>query len=114
MDDITHKKNYNSDKMDKLYSKINNLDKTVVFFGLSYCEYCKKTLNLLNKHKISYKYYSIDKYRNIFFDLLKKISEMHPSINIDINQKTFPVIFIKKKFIGTYTNFEKIIKLGDF
>ena len=96
-------------KVDKLYEKINNDNKDVIVFGLSDCIYCKKTLELLKKKKISYKYYLIDNYYNIFFKLFIEISKLYPNFNIDSNYKTIPVIFIKKKFIGGYTEFKKIL-----
>ena len=96
-------------KLDKLYEKINNDDYDVIMFGLSHCIYCKKTLELLKKNKISYKYYSVDKYYNLFFDLFRKLSNVFPNLNINPNHHTVPVIFIKKKFIGGYTDFEKIL-----
>lgn len=96
-------------KVDKLYEKINNDNKDVVFFGLSYCEYCKKTLEVLKKNNISYKYYSIDKYYNIFFKILYELSLSYPNLQINVSHKTFPVIFVKKRFIGGYTDFTKLL-----
>ncbi len=96
-------------KIDKLYRKINNDKKDVIIFGLSYCEFCKKTLELVKKKKISYKYYTIDKYYNIFFIIINEVAKLFPNLNININHKTVPVIFIKKKFIGGYTDFIKYI-----
>lgn len=95
-------------KVDKLYKKITNDKKEVIVFGLSYCEYCKKTLELLKKKKISYKYYTIDKYFNIFFNVLNEVLKLYPNLGIDPNHKTVPVIFLKKKFIGGFTEFRKI------
>ena len=94
-------------KVEKLYKKISNDKKEVIFFGLSYCEYCKKTIELLKKNKITYKYYQIDNYYNIFFNVLNKVLKLYPNIGIDPNHKPFPVIFIKKKFIGGYTELNK-------
>jgi glutaredoxin len=95
-------------KVDKLYKKIYNDKKDVIFFGLSYCEYCKKTLELLKKNKISYKYYTIDKYYNIFFNVLNEVLKLYPNLEIDQNHKTVPVIFFKKKFVGGYIELKKI------
>ena len=94
-------------KINKLYEKINDKN-NVIIFGLSYCSYCKKTIELLKKKKISYKYYEIDKYYNIFFNLLNKIAEHYISLDININHRTFPVIFINKKFIGGYNELLQI------
>lgn len=97
-------------KVDKLYKKILNDKKEVIIFGLSYCEYCKKTLELLKKNKTSYKYYTIDKYYNIFFNVLNEVLKLYPNLGINPNHKTVPVIFLKKKFIGGYTEFRKIFE----
>ena len=96
-------------KVEKLYKKISNDKKEVVFFGLSYCEYCKKTIELLKKNKITYKYYQIDNCYNIFFNILSEVSKLYPNIGIDHNHKTVPVIFIKKKFIGGFIDLKKIL-----
>jgi glutaredoxin len=96
-------------KVEKLYKKISNDKKKVVFFGLSYCEFCKKTIELLQKKKITYKYYQIDNYYNIFFNVLTEVSKLYPNIGINLNHKTVPIIFVKKKFIGGFTNLEKKI-----
>jgi glutaredoxin len=97
------------DKVNKLYDKINNSNKELIFFGLSYCEYCKKTIRLLKKKRITYKYYIIDKYFNIFFDILLKVSELFPNLEIINTHKTVPVIFMNNKFIGGFTDLEKML-----
>lgn len=96
-------------KVDKLYQKINNDNKSIIIFGLSYCVYCKKTLELLKKNKISYKYYSIDKYFNLFFNVLIEVSKIYPNFQINPKHKTVPVIFYKKKFIGGFTELSKLL-----
>lgn len=95
-------------KVDKMYKKIINND-NIIIFGLSHCAYTQKAIELLKKYKISYKYYSIDKYYNLFFETLHKVSNLYPNLDIDTNHKTIPVIFIKKKFIGGFTELDKII-----
>lgn len=98
-------------KIDKLYKKINN-NKDIIIFGLSDCIYTLKALQLLKKNKLSYKYYSIEKYFNLFFKIIKEISNLYPNFEIDINHKTIPVIFIKQRFIGGYLELLKIIELN--
>ena len=49
-------------KINKFYKKIYNNNKDIIIFGLSYCIYCKKTIELLEKKNISFKYYLIDNY----------------------------------------------------
>ena len=95
-------------KINKLYEKINNNEKKVIVFGLSYCEYCKNTIIHLKNNNISFKYYKIDKYYNIFFNLLSELSKVYTNLNINLNHTTFPVIFINQKFIGGYTDLIKI------
>jgi hypothetical protein len=93
----------------KLYEKIINSDKDVVLFGLSRCELSRKILEILKKKKITYKYYIIDEYYNIFFILFKKLANEYPELNISncelTNFKSTPIIFIKKKYIGNYIQF---------
>lgn len=96
-------------KVEKLYKKISNNKKEVIFFGLLYCEYSKKVIDLLKKNKITYKYYKIDNYYNIFFNVLNEVLKLYPNIKINPNNKNIPIIFIKKKFIGGYTDLKKIL-----
>jgi glutaredoxin len=97
-------------KVKKLYKKINNDNKEIIMFGLSYCVYCKKTLELLKKNKISYKYYSIDKHKNLFFKILTEVAKYFPNFQIDTMHKTVPIIFYKKKFIGGFTEISKYLQ----
>ena len=99
----------NDNKVNKLIKKINSCaDKNVVLLlGLKNCPFTFKSKNYLDTNKIKYKYYSIDKYRDILFDLLNKINDLDSSFNINLNHKTFPVIFINNKFIG---GFSELIK----
>lgn len=98
-------------KIDKLYAKIYDSDKKIIFFGLSYCEYCKKTIELLKKHKITYKYYQIDNCYNIFFTILRNVSKLYPNFEIEPNCKTVPVIFFNRKYIGGYTELKNILNI---
>jgi glutaredoxin len=75
-----------------------------IIFGLSTCIFCKKTIKFLQKKNFSYKFYSIDNYYNLFFEIFLKLALLKPNFNIDFSHKTIPVIFYKKKFIGGYTN----------
>lgn len=93
----------------KLYKKINNDNDIFVIFGLSYCGYCKNAINYLKSKNISYKYYNIDKDYDIFFNLIKLVNKIDPNLNINPDHKTFPVIFLKKHFIGGYSDLIKFI-----
>lgn len=97
-------------KVKKLYRKITNKNKQIVMFGLSHCGYCKKTLELLKKNKITYKYYSIDDYFNLFFKVLVEVAKYFPNFEINIDHKTVPVIFYKGKFIGGFTEISQYLK----
>ena len=97
-------------KVKKLYKKITNENKEIVMFGLSDCIYCKKTLQLLKKNKITYKYYSIDDYFNLFFKVLVEVAKYFPNFEINIDHKTVPVIFYKGKFIGGFTEISQYLK----
>ena len=87
----------------KIYSKINNDDNYIVF-GLSTCIFCKKTIDFLQKNKISYKYYVIDDFKDLFLKVFSKLANIYQKININPQHKTVPIIFYKKKFIGGYTD----------
>jgi glutaredoxin len=95
-------------KVNKLIQKINECsDKNIVLLlGLSECPYTLKSKNYLNSKNINYKYYKIDKYHDIFIDLLQQIYKKK-LFDIDINHKTFPIIFINNKFIGGYSDLIK-------
>lgn len=89
-------------KISKLYKKINNDNVKIVIFGLSYCGYTEEAIKFLKKKKIPYKYYIIDKYYTIFLEMLTKIGKENENLEIDLNHKTFPIIFLNKKFLGGY------------
>lgn len=92
----------------KLYDKINN-DSHFVIFGISNCKFCKETIKLLTNKNIKYKYYLIDDYFEIFFEILNNLSIKYKNLKIDTKHKTVPVIFFSNKFIGGYTNLKKIL-----
>ena len=88
------------------YSKVDNNDYYVIF-GLSTCGYCLGAKIFLNKHKLKFKYYSIDNFKELFFKVLIDASVVYPELNINKTHKTVPVIFYKKKFIGGYSDLIK-------
>lgn len=97
------------DTVNKLYKKINKNHDKVIIFGLSYCGYCRSTIQYLKEKNIPFKYYKIDKYYDIFFKILNKLMEIHPELAFDSNHKTFPIIFIDRRFIGGYTDLIQIL-----
>jgi len=93
-------------KVNKLILKINefNDSKKFLVLGLSECPFSLKTKEYLKSHNLNYKFYNIDNYREIFFQLLNKLSDIKPEFNINLNHKTFPVIFYNNKFIGGFSD----------
>jgi len=91
----------------KIYSKIKN-DNDYIIFGLSHCIYCKKTIEFLQNNYISYKYYLIDDFKDLFFKNFIKLGSEYKSLDINLKHNTVPVIFYKKKFIGGYTDLVEI------
>ncbi len=93
----------------KLYKKINNDNDVFIIFGLSYCGYCKNAINYLKSKNLNYKLYNIDNDYDIFFNLIKLVNKIDSTLNINPNHKTFPMIFLKKNFIGGYSDLIKFI-----
>jgi len=92
-----------------IYKKIFKSNCNIIIFGLSYCGYSKAAINYLKQKKICYKYYEIDNIYDIFFEKIIGLSNLHPELNINLSHKTFPVIFVNKKFIGGYTELIDIV-----
>jgi glutaredoxin len=84
-----------------LISKINYTNKLIIF-GLSYCGYTIKAKEFAIKKRISFKYIEIDDKYNIFFKILSVANLLNPSLDINLNHNTFPIIFYNNKFIGGY------------
>ena len=49
----------------------------------------------------------MDKYYEIFIPILEKLIKLNPSLQINPEHRTFPVIFYNKKFIGGYSDLIK-------
>jgi glutaredoxin len=92
-------------KINKLIKVINKCAENnyVLLLGLSYCPYTIKSKNYLKSNNIKYIYFTIDKYYDIFIDLLNQLNNKDSSFEININHKTFPIIFYNNKFIGGYS-----------
>lgn len=91
----------------KILNKINTNANTYLIFGISTCGYCKKTLVYMKEKNLQYKYYEMDKYYEIFIPILEKLIRLNPSLQINPEHRTFPVIFYNKKFIGGYSDLSK-------
>jgi glutaredoxin len=100
-------------KINKLIKVINNCAENnhVLLLGLSYCPYTSKSKNYLKSNNIKYIYYTVDKYYDIFIDLLNQLNNKDSSFEININHKTFPIIFYNNKFIGGYSELIKYDEL---
>jgi glutaredoxin len=75
-----------------------------LIFGLESCSYCKNSIAYAKEQNLQFKYYSVDKHYNYFMNIIEKLSELEPSLNISADHKTFPVIFYNGKFIGGYND----------
>lgn len=82
-----------SDQKEKDFPKPND---RFTIYGASYCGYCKKAKDLLDHFGIKYTYHDIET-----MDKSKLIEYT--------NQKTIPMIFSYKHFIGGYDDLYKFI-----
>jgi len=65
------------------------------------CSYCKKAKDLLGKHKLPFETVEItDSNRKQIYNIIDKKTDSY---------RYFPVIFKNKKFIGGYTELEKML-----
>lgn len=94
-------------KIKQILEKIDENKDTYLIFGISTCGYCKKALSYVKENNLKFKYYEMDKYYKIFIPILKKLSSVRPSLKINSEHNTFPVIFYNDKFIGGYTDLIK-------
>lgn len=76
----------------KIKKQIDDINSTggVVIWGLTYCPYCKKAIEILQQNDISFRvmYVNSSPYVDIYKKYLKLI---HP---------TFPIIIFKNKLVG--------------
>jgi glutaredoxin len=93
----------------KIITKITNNKDIYLIFGRDTCGFCKRTLEILTKKNLQFKFYEVDKYYEIFIQILHKIHVLSPQLNIDLNHDTFPVIFYNEKFIGGFNNLKQIL-----
>ena len=87
---------------------LENIDKYIIFYS-KWCKYSMDALNLLKKKKVSYKSYDIDKIEGNLEYLLEDFKKNKNKIDFDITHRTRPVIFKYGKFIGGFTDLQKIL-----
>ena len=93
---------------DKIIDKIvSNNNKYIIFYS-KWCGYSMKALDLLRLKKVEYKGYNIDKINGGMSRLLE-IFNNNSLLSFDNSHKTRPIIFFNGKFIGGYTDLEKIL-----
>ena len=88
--------------MNKITKKIEKNSNIITIFYSKWCAYSIKALELLEKKKIAYKGYIIDKYG--IDTVLELLAEDKEKLKFNIEHKTRPIIFYKSKFIGGYTD----------
>jgi len=94
----------------KITKKIEKNSNIITIFYSKWCTYSIKALKLLEKKKIPYKGYIIDKYG--INNILKFLEEDKEKIKFNIEHKTRPIIFYKSSFIGGYSDLVDKINKG--
>lgn len=89
-----------------MLTKIKTQNNKFIIFGLVNCPFTISSKEICKKKNLKYKFYPIDKYRNIFFDSLYKLNKQ---LIINMNHKTFPVIIYNQMFIGGSSDLKKIV-----
>lgn len=71
-----------------------------IIYGSDSCKFCTSAKELLDRHNIDYVYHDITENKTEVLDDLSKSTG---------NQRTMPVIFNEKVFVGGYTDLENLI-----
>lgn len=87
---------YNKDKNKEFHAPDVNDEWTI--YGAEYCSFCTKTKEYFKERNIKIKYYDIDAINK---DKLLLLTDNYPTI---------PKIFNKNKFIGGFSELQKILK----
>jgi glutaredoxin len=83
-----------------ILNKIQKTQDRFIIFGLISCPYTLISKQSVKENKLKYKFYPIDKYRKIFHESLYKLDETNKYLELNLNHRTFPIIFYNNKFIG--------------
>lgn len=78
-------------------------DKYVIFYS-EFCRYSMDAVKLLQKKKVPFKGYLLEKVTGNLSGLLEHLGSLKM---IDENHKTRPVIFKHSKFLGGFSELEK-------
>lgn len=98
-DNPGEKKCYPADCQD-----VKPVGKEWVMYGVSWCPYCKKALELLRKNKINYYYYDVE---SSPFNTKDNYRSM---LNEELNgHHTLPAVFKDGKLVGGYTDLVKLL-----
>ena len=100
--------NKNKNRVKIIKSKIMNNPNNLIIFGLQDCPYSKESIKYSIKNNINYKFYNIEKYKDDFYKIINMIRESNPKFLINPTHKTFPLIFYNEKFIGGYSELNKM------
>jgi glutaredoxin len=93
-----------------IQKKIDSNDDLFTVFYSKWCPYSMNALSLLKENKLSFKAYLIDDIKGEIKGLLNCLKDNKDITNFNIQHKTRPIIFHKKKFIGGYSDLEIYIK----
>ena len=90
------------EELPKVDELINN--HLVVIFSKPSCVYCDLAADLLAEKGVSFIKFNIGDYTND-----ENFDEFLDDLMEKTNQKTFPMIFMKQKFIGGYSDLKKLV-----
>lgn len=75
------------------------------------CPYSEQAVELLEKKKLSFKGYIVEKHWNNKHELLDIFIKNKNKIAFDVNHRTKPIIFKNGKFIGGYAELVDRLKI---
>ena len=95
---------------DKILKKILEIDDDtyIIFFDYG-CRYSEGALDLLRKSDVKYKGYQIVDIEGGLTYLINVLKKHANDIDFTSDHNTKPVIFFNKKFIGGFTELDKLI-----
>jgi glutaredoxin len=88
--------------------KYKTYDKYIIFYKKT-CIYCENALELLKRKNLNYRSYNVEKIGGIQ-TVLENLKANKSQLNFDVSHKTVPIIFKHGKFIGGFTELNKLLK----